>query len=107
MISCQVKIETHGENTMQMSLVASFFCLAFLSGCTNNQQMMLDTWKEVPEAHLFSSWGVPNRTARSNGIKFLTYDTKNIIGLIVKTNTFRVSGQSGKIFGASCSGLCF
>jgi hypothetical protein len=92
---------------MRMSLVAWVLGLALLSGCTNNQKMMLDTWTGVPEEHLFSSWGVPNRIAHSNGVKFLTYDTKNIIGLIVKTNTFRVSAPSGKIIGASCSGLCF
>ena len=92
---------------MRMSLVAWVFSLALLSGCSNNHQMMLDTWKGVPEKYLFSSWGVPNRTGLSNEMKFLTYDTKNIIGLIVKTNTFRVSAPSGKIIGASCSGLCF
>ena len=56
-----------------------------LAGCAADA---MKTWLNHPETELLASWGAPDKTARSGGKTFHTWDGRNGYGQIICTKTF-------------------
>ena len=85
--------------------VVGFLAVAFIGGCTSTADVIA-AWEGRTEGSLISSWGVPDRSYTSGGVKYLTFERTNTYGGVVATDTMRVDIKMGKILGGSCSGVC-